>query len=183
MHHDELWQLFEKNGLHKMDGGYPSVLGNPKQDSDKVYGVTANYLYRRGEDGLELLFQKRGEKVDKHPGEWDASAGGHINYGESAEEAACREIREEIGVEVEVGDLEYVCSACRNLNSIYWAYCVDWTDKEDAFHFDDEEVSEVKWVPYKDIKNFLKNYVKKPLREDTLFFETLDRWLKDRGYC
>ena len=183
MHKDELWQLFDKNAERKMDGGYPSSLGNPKDGEGKIYGVTAIYLYRHGENGLELLFQKRGDKVDKHPGEWDASAGGHINYGESTEDAACREAREEIGAEVSTDDLEYVCSASRNLNSIYWAYCIDWTGKKDEFHFDDEEVSEVKWVPYKDIKNFLKNYVKKPLREDTTFFATLDRWFKDRGYC
>ena len=183
MHHDELWQLFDMNGQPKMDGGYPSKLGNPGPGSDKIYGVTTMFFYRHGKNGLELLFQKRGEKVDKYPGEWDAAAGGHINYNESLLDAACREAEEEIGANIDVSDLEYVCSAHRNQNSIYWAFCVDWTDKADNFHFDDGEVSEVKWVPYSDLDNFLKKYVKKPLREDTLFFAILDRWLKDRGYC
>lgn len=183
MHHDELWQLFDMNGQPKMDGGYPSKLGNPGPGSDKIYGVTTMFFYRHGKNGLELLFQKRGEKVDKYPGEWDAAAGGHINYNESLLDAACREAEEEIGASIDVSDLEYVCSAHRNQNSIYWAFCVDWTDKADNFHFNDGEVSEVKWVPYSDLDNFLKKYVKKPLREDTLFFAILDRWLKDRGYC
>ena len=183
MHHDELWQLFDKNGQPKMDGGYPSKLGNPRPGSNKVYGVTTIYFYRRTPDGLELLFQKRGEKVDKYPGEWDAAAGGHINFGESILDAARREAREEIGAEITTDDLEYVCSTCRNQNSIYWALCVDWTDKADTFHFDDGEVSEVRWVPYRELNGFLKDYVKKPLREDTVFFAILDRWLKDRGHC
>ncbi|MBQ6127913.1 NUDIX domain-containing protein [Candidatus Saccharibacteria bacterium] len=166
-----------------MDGGYPSKLGNPRPGSNKVYGVTTIYFYRRTPDGLELLFQKRGEKVDKYPGEWDAAAGGHINFGESILDAARREAREEIGAEITTDDLEYVCSTCRNQNSIYWAFCVDWTDKADTFHFDDGEVSEVRWVPYRELNGFLKDYVKKPLREDTVFFAILDRWLKDRGHC
>ena len=156
MHHDELWQLFDMNGQPKMDGGYPSKLGNPGPGSDKIYGVTTMFFYRHGKNGLELLFQKRGEKVDKYPGEWDAAAGGHINYNESLLDAACREAEEEIGASIDVSDLEYVCSAHRNQNSIYWAFCVDWTDKADNFHFDDGEVSEVKWVPYSDLDNFLK---------------------------
>lgn len=181
MHHDELWQLFDKTGKPEMTGGYPSSLGNPKDGS--VYGATVVFLYRHGDNGLELLFQKRGDKVDNYPGEWDISAGGHINYGELVEDAACREVREEIGAEVAPADLEFVCSAWRNLRNVYWAYCVDWTDKEDAFHFDDEEVSEVKWVPYSELKDFLKDYAKKPLREDETFFKILDGWFKDRGYC
>lgn len=183
MHQDELWQLFEQNATPKMDGGYPSSLGNPRLGDDRIYGVTVIYLYRRDDDGLKLLFQKRGEKVDKYPGKWDASAGGHINYGEPILEAACREAREEIGATIHPSDLEYVCSTRRNANSFYWAYCVDWTGKEDVFHFDDEEVSEVKWVPYQDLAGFLEHSVKKPLREDKIFFEILDRWLKDRGHC
>lgn len=183
MHKDELWQLFDKNGKRKMDGGYPSALGNPKLNSGKIYGVTAIYFYRHGKNGLELLFQKRGDKVDKYPGKWDVSAGGHINYDESVEMATCREAVEEIGAKISVSELEFVYSAFRNANSILWLYCVDWTNKEDTFHFDDGEVSEVKWVPYKNIRAFLDEFAKKPLKEDEVTPKVLDRWFKDRGHC
>ena len=53
---NELWQLFSENGQPKMDGGYPSKLGNPKSGSGKIYGVATLYFYRHGKDGLELLF-------------------------------------------------------------------------------------------------------------------------------
>ena len=49
----------------------------------------------------ELFLQKRSRWKDVHPGCWDSSAAGHLNAGEDYEETAIREVREEMGVEVE----------------------------------------------------------------------------------
>ena len=46
-----------------------------------------------------ILLQKRLETKKSFPGCWDTSAGGNIAYGESYEEAALRELREEAGIE------------------------------------------------------------------------------------
>jgi len=46
----------------------------------------------------ELFLQKRSLWKDKNPGLWDSSAAGHVDAGESYEEAAVREIGEELGV-------------------------------------------------------------------------------------
>lgn len=46
-----------------------------------------------------LLLQKRSMTKDIQPGRWDTSVGGHLDPGESYLEAACREMREELGVE------------------------------------------------------------------------------------
>ena len=35
---------------------------------------------------------------DIQPGKWDTAVGGHIDYGESVEEALRREVREELGI-------------------------------------------------------------------------------------
>lgn len=78
---DELWQLYDKSGEPIMDGGYPSRLGNPKDDGGKIYGTTVIWFYRYASSGIELLWQRRSDKVDRYPGKWDISAGGHINYG------------------------------------------------------------------------------------------------------
>lgn len=47
----------------------------------------------------QLYLQKRSANKDLYPGEWDLSATGHVRAGETPDEAAVRELREELGVE------------------------------------------------------------------------------------
>ena len=49
-------------------------------------------------DAGELYLQKRSMTKDIQPGKWDTAAGGHIDYGETVEEALRREVREELGI-------------------------------------------------------------------------------------
>ena len=47
----------------------------------------------------ELFLQKRAEDKDIQPGKWDTSVGGHLDIGEGYEEAAVREMLEELGID------------------------------------------------------------------------------------
>jgi 16S rRNA (adenine1518-N6/adenine1519-N6)-dimethyltransferase len=49
----------------------------------------------------ELFLQKRSRWKDAHPSRWDSSAAGHVNAADEYEPTALREVREEMGVEVE----------------------------------------------------------------------------------
>lgn len=49
-------------------------------------------------DKGEIALQQRGLTESFMPGAWGTSAGGHVHTGESAEEGALRELREELGI-------------------------------------------------------------------------------------
>ncbi|MDQ6911562.1 MAG: 16S rRNA (adenine(1518)-N(6)/adenine(1519)-N(6))-dimethyltransferase RsmA [Verrucomicrobiota bacterium] len=46
----------------------------------------------------ELFLQKRSRLKDRHPGVWDSSAAGHVDYGEEYDDCARRELKEELGI-------------------------------------------------------------------------------------
>lgn len=46
----------------------------------------------------ELFLQKRSLNKDVQPGRWDTSVGGHVDRGESYDNAALREMQEELGI-------------------------------------------------------------------------------------
>lgn len=46
----------------------------------------------------EVFLQKRSLSKDVNPGFWDTSAAGHVDFGESYEATAHRELREELGI-------------------------------------------------------------------------------------
>lgn len=46
----------------------------------------------------QLYVQKRAPTKDRNPDLWDTSAAGHVDFGETYEEAAIRELEEELGI-------------------------------------------------------------------------------------
>ncbi|MBR3177716.1 NUDIX domain-containing protein [Candidatus Saccharibacteria bacterium] len=167
VHEGELWQEFDKSGEPLMNGGRLPSLGNPKVGESVYSSVAIVWLFRKTESGIEVLFQKRSEKVDRFPGTWDIAAGGHINYGESVIDAAIREAREEIGVEIDKTMLSLaIVTPSLFANNILREFICDYTGRPDNFHFDDEEVSEVKWVPLEEFDDFIIKNAKTPLVED-----------------
>jgi len=59
-----------------------------------------------------LFLQKRALRKDFYPGCWDSSAAGHVDWGESYEQAAHRELREELGIK-ETLTFRFNVRACR----------------------------------------------------------------------
>jgi isopentenyldiphosphate isomerase len=51
----------------------------------------------------ETFLQKRSMNKDREPGKWDSSTSGHVDSGEDYDACAIRELREEIGLDVNPG--------------------------------------------------------------------------------
>lgn len=56
----------------------------------------------------EVLLQKRAYNKDTYPDLWDVSVAGHIEAGETPENAAIRETKEEIGLSISKMNLDFV---------------------------------------------------------------------------
>jgi isopentenyldiphosphate isomerase len=62
------------------------------------------WIARPGARSIEILLQHRAARKDVWPLRFDASAAGHVRFGESLEEAA-REVREELGIQTELSEM------------------------------------------------------------------------------
>ncbi|MEW6378511.1 MAG: NUDIX domain-containing protein [bacterium] len=65
--------------------------GNP----DLIHRVIHVLVFN---DAGQILLQKRALSKDIQPGKWDTSVGGHLAAGETFEQAACREMEEELSI-------------------------------------------------------------------------------------
>jgi 16S rRNA (adenine1518-N6/adenine1519-N6)-dimethyltransferase len=70
----------------------------------------------------EVYLQQRSRRKDRHPLKWDSSAAGHVNHNESYEEAARRELHEELGISVPVKKILKLRASRRTDWEFIWLY-------------------------------------------------------------
>jgi len=106
----------------------------------------------------EILIQKRSEKMELFPGKWDQSAGGHVDEGESYQEAAHRELLEEMGINSDLEEIGYFFQdeKEKNLNKKRFNKVYKTIYNNALLKIDKEEVSEVKWIKLQELKEWMK---------------------------
>jgi isopentenyldiphosphate isomerase len=62
----------------------------------------------------EIIFQRRGMNQDTYPGLLDATAGGHVEIGDTIWQSALKEIKEETGLMLINEDLKFIKSFHKN---------------------------------------------------------------------
>lgn len=77
--------------------------GQVHADPTFIHRAAGAYVFNRKK---QLLMQKRSESKDMFPGYWVFSVGGHVDSGDSYDQAIQREIKEELGVEMNVSRVE-----------------------------------------------------------------------------
>jgi 16S rRNA (adenine1518-N6/adenine1519-N6)-dimethyltransferase len=70
----------------------------------------------------ELLLQKRSRWKDRYPGLWDSSAAGHVGASEEYDATAARELREELGVTIDLMRVAKLPASERTGQEFIWLY-------------------------------------------------------------
>jgi 16S rRNA (adenine1518-N6/adenine1519-N6)-dimethyltransferase len=73
-------------------------------------------------DAGEVYLQKRSRRKDRHPLLWDSSAAGHVSAGEGYDEAAQRELEEELGIKVPLEKVLKISASSKTGQEFIWLY-------------------------------------------------------------
>jgi len=95
---EELFEIVDDEGRVVGTAPRSRCHGDPSLAHRSVHVIVIN---PRG----DIYLQKRSSTKDVQPGKWDSSVGGHLAPGETYEEAAVRELAEELGIKAATGSL------------------------------------------------------------------------------
>ncbi len=110
--------------------------------------VPAAYVALRSARGVLLQLRSNTGYMDDH---WAMGAAGHVEPGESVLEAAVREAREELGVDITVDDLQPVCAMHRtgvdskpvNQRVDFFFECWQWSGEPRVLESD--KAADLRW--------------------------------------
>ena len=144
----EVWDVLDKNGL-------PT---GKTVERKRVCLLKGEYhlvvhIWVLGADG-RVLIQRRSLERPLMPGEW-AAIGGSAVSGESAVEAAKRELFEEMGIDADENEFQLIRNMVRK-NSILNIFLVCRSTPISELSLQQEEVSEAKWVHRNKLRQMIK---------------------------
>lgn len=112
----------------------------------------------------EFLMQKRASTKKQFPNKWGLTSG-HVASGETFEDAAVREIKEENGIFINKNNLINIKTYKIKINhdninvknNIYARYYLFNTNKSiNEYTINPTEVSELKYIPFKELKRIIE---------------------------
>ncbi|HRR77599.1 MAG TPA: NUDIX domain-containing protein [Ruminococcus sp.] len=122
------------------------------------------WLIKRKDMGIYVLLQKRAAEKRINPDCYDVSAAGHVSQGGEFRSAAVRELKEELGIDIPRGKLEFI-GLRHNLftdgdirdNEMSAVYLCRENVETDDLVLNSEEVSEVCWAEIDEMLSVMKN--------------------------
>ena len=134
----ELWDSYDKNFIKTGN----ATLTRGEAIPAGQFHLVGNVLVRHA-DGTYLLMLR--DRMKKHGGMWEASAGGSALAGETALQCARRELEEESGIVC--GDIKDLGVTVSEKNrTIYAEYLCVYDGPKDAVRLQKGETTAYKWV-------------------------------------
>jgi 8-oxo-dGTP pyrophosphatase MutT (NUDIX family) len=113
------------------------------------------YFYRKNNGILEILPHLRSKFKSANPNNWDTRFGGHVEAGQTPQEATKKELQEETGLDIEMKNLQsgpkefYDGGKNKEVVSVFY---YNFTGSLDELSFNDGEVQEVRWMSFEEIE-------------------------------
>ena len=136
----ERWDGYDRDG-NLLD--IPLVRGETVPDG--VYHLVAQIWVRNEKN--EMLAQRRALSLKHLPGVW-ATPAGSVLRGETAREGARRELKEEMGIDLDIAEFQFLRKEVR-WPSIFYSWVVKWEGELDELNLQEEEVADARWVSKK----------------------------------
>lgn len=113
----------------------------------------------------DILLQRRSPNKDSDPNVLDISCAGHLTSGDNSIQGAIRELKEELNLEVNASELKYITTLKRSPkhddgfidNEFDDLYILRTNKKIEELKYQEEEISEIFYVPYKEFKKMVEN--------------------------
>lgn len=145
------------------NGEYTGRIESRDECHKKGYWHKAVALYIINSNN-QVLLQKRSSKKKLWPNLWDISAGGHVVSGEFGFQAIIREIKEELGADINKNDITFIGSSTSTnikgdiINNHFNEYYIVNKDIDiNKLKLQEDEVSEIKWFNKEDILKRIDN--------------------------
>jgi 8-oxo-dGTP diphosphatase len=142
----EIWDILDRQGNLT---GKTIVRGEELKEEEYHLVVHIWIMNSKG----EFLIQKRAEALKLMPGMW-AATGGSVLAGEDSKTAALREVKEELGIDVNSDNIMKIGRVLRKQN-----LADVWSIREEVNIEDlellEEEVSDARWMTKEEIKTMI----------------------------
>jgi 16S rRNA (adenine1518-N6/adenine1519-N6)-dimethyltransferase len=132
------------------------VIGSDTRSSVHVNNSRHRAVHMLVQNGAgEIFLQKRSIWKDRNPGLWDSSSAGHVDSGETYNEAADRELREELGIQAPLEPLGRL--ACTEETG--WEFIeVFRTSHEGPFKYPAMEIETGAFFPLDQVRAWTEKY-------------------------
>ncbi len=115
-------------------------------------------------DNGEILLQYRCGDKKLYPNTWDVSVGGHVSTQENSIDALSREAKEELGIDLDLGSIEYLETFHERLryddidsNELVDVFIARQNIKKEDIVLQKEEVADARWVSIEEFFRMLQN--------------------------